>query len=142
MCNVLNVKKLDARAKLPARAHFDDAGLDLYALRDIDVLPGEVVTIETGIAVEIPTGYVGLIWDKSSVGSKGKKVFGGVIDAQYRGDVSVLIGNLCGHTISFAAGQKVAQLLVQRIELPTVVEIDELSDTSRGIGGFGSSGGF
>ena len=138
----LLVKKLDPGAKLPARAHDDDAGLDLYALRYTYLAPGEIYYIDTGIAMEIPSGYVGLIWDKSSLGNKGIKVFGGVIDAQYRGEISVILGNFSKRDVEFQKGQKIAQLLIQKVELLNVVEVDELTDTDRATGGFGSTGTF
>lgn len=137
----LEVKKLDPGAQLPARAHHDDAGLDLYANETFELKPGERRTAKTGIALAIPTGYVGLIWDKSSIPHKwGVKTMGGVIDASYRGEVGVIMANLSKEPYVVEKGAKISQLLVQRVELPEVCEVGELDDTIRGEGGFGSTG--
>lgn len=137
----LLIKKLDARAKLPERAHHDDAGLDLCALESFTLAPGEKTAASTGIALAIPTGHVGLIWDKSSVPfTYGVKTMGGVVDAQYRGEVKVLLVNLSQLPVTFAAGQKLAQMIIQKVELLAVEETDTLPDTERGEAGFGSTG--
>src|SRR5690349_18996278 len=88
------IKKLDQDAILFTKAHHSDAGFDIYSLEDVVILPGEIAKIKTGIAINIPTGYVGLIMDKSSMGSKGFKVFGGVVDAGYTGEVMVCLGHM------------------------------------------------
>ncbi len=138
---ILAIKKLYPDAKVPVRAHHDDAGLDLYANEACALQPGERRTVKTGIALAIPTGYVGLIWDKSGVSSKGGvKVMGGVIDASYRGEVGVIVVNLSQEPYVIEKGAKISQLLVQKVELPEVCEVTELDDTIRGEGGFGSTG--
>lgn len=137
----LNVRKLFPDAIVPVRAHHDDAGLDLYSYESFVLEPGERRTVKTGIALAIPTGYVGLIWDKSSVPHKfGVKTMGGVIDASYRGEVGVIMANLSKEPYSVEKGAKISQLLVQKVELPEVCEVTELDDTIRGEGGFGSTG--
>ena len=137
----LEVKKLQPDAVLPARAHHDDAGLDLYANETLTLEPGERRTVKTGIALAIPTGYVGLIWDKSSIPHKwGVKTMGGVIDASYRGEVGVIMVNLSQESYVIEKGAKISQLLIQKVELPEVCEVLELDDTIRGEGGFGSTG--
>ena len=137
----LNIKKLHPDALVPARAHHDDAGLDLYTYAAFELAPGERKTVPTGIALAIPTGYVGLIWDKSSVPHKwGVKTMGGVVDASYRGEVGVIMVNLSDETQKFEKGAKISQLLIQKVELPEVCEVTELDDTIRGEGGFGSTG--
>ncbi len=98
------------------------------------------MSIPIGIAMEIPDGYVGLIWDKSSVGSKGIKTLGGVVDAGYRGEVNVVVHNLNNVPYIFSHGNKVAQMLIQKVELPEIEEVGTLNDSSRGEGGFGSTG--
>ena len=114
----LLVKKLHPDAKMLERANHDDAGLDLCALEEFTLEPGNRTAASTGIAVAIPTGHVGLIWDKSSIPFKyGVKTMGGVIDAQYRGEVKVLMVNLSQQSVTFTAGQKLAQLVVQKVEL-------------------------
>ncbi len=137
----LEIKKLEQDAVLPARAHADDAGLDLYSYETFVLAPGERRTVKTGIALAIPTGYVGLIWDKSSVPHKfGVKTMGGVIDASYRGEVGVIMVNLSTEPYQVEKGAKISQLLIQKVELPDVCEVTELDDTIRGDGGFGSTG--
>lgn len=137
----LSVKKLHPEAILPVRAHHDDAGLDLFANEAFTLAPGERRTVKTGIALAIPTGYVGLIWDKSSVPHKwGVKTMGGVIDASYRGEVGVIMVNLSNQAQEFEKGAKISQLLIQKVEFPEVCEVSELDDTIRGEGGFGSTG--
>lgn len=137
----LEVKKLYPDAILPARAHHDDAGLDLYANEALTLDPGQRQTVKTGIALAIPTGYVGLIWDKSSIPHKwGVKTMGGVIDASYRGEVGVIMVNLSQEPYIVEKGAKISQLLIQKVELPEVCEVGELDDTIRGEGGFGSTG--
>ena len=137
----LKVKKLHEDAILPARAHADDAGLDIFSNEECELQPGERRTIKTGIALSIPSGFVGLIWDKSSVPHKwGVKTMGGVIDASYRGEIGVIMVNLSKEVYKVEKGAKISQLLVQRVELPEVCEVSELDDTIRGEGGFGSTG--
>ncbi|MBP6929623.1 MAG: dUTP diphosphatase [Candidatus Moranbacteria bacterium] len=137
----LEAKKLQPDALLPARAHADDAGLDLFANEALTLEPGMRRTVKTGIALAIPTGYVGLIWDKSSIPHKwGVKTMGGVIDASYRGEVGVIMVNLSEEPYVIEKGAKISQLLIQKVELPEVCEVSELDDTIRGAGGFGSTG--
>lgn len=136
----MNVKKLDPRAKLPLRAHPTDSGADLFAL-ERTVLPAHtVVKVRTGIAVELPENTSGIIWGKSSVESKGIKAMAGLVDAPYRGELIVCMYNLNNTEFIFEAGQKIAQLVVLPTLYPTFEEVEELSDTSRGAGGFGSTG--
>jgi dUTP pyrophosphatase len=137
----LPIKKLHPGAKAPAFAHDTDAGMDIYTTTDIELNPGALVSIPTGIAFAIPVGHVGLIWDKSGVAIKrGLKTMGGVVDAGYRGEVFVGMVNTGTETQSFAAGEKVAQILIQKIEQPVITEVADLDETSRGDGGFGSTG--
>ncbi len=137
----LRVKKLDTDARLPLYAHKGDAGMDLFALEETVLLPHTQVSIRTGIAFEIPEGYVGLIWDKSGLSHKhGLKTFGGVVDAGYRGEISVGIMNLSDTPYVFEKGHKIAQMLIQPVVSASIVESDTLSDSSRGEGGFGSTG--
>ncbi len=136
----MKVKKLDPRAKLPLRAHATDSGADLFAL-ERTVLPARSITkVRTGIAVELPENTSGIIWGKSSVESKGIKAMAGLVDAPYRGELIVCMYNLNDSEFVFEQGQKVAQLVVLPTLYPTFEEVEELTDTSRGIGGFGSTG--
>ncbi len=138
---VLKIKKLDPRAKLPAYAHEGDAALDLFCLEQVTIKPGERAKIRTGVALEFPSNYVALVWDKSGVANNsGLKTLGGVIDSSYRGELLVGLHNLSQDTYTFESGHKVAQLLIQPIVSAQVEEVSELSDTTRGEGGFGSTG--
>ena len=136
----MKVKKLDPRARLPLRAHPTDSGADLFAL-ERTVLPARgVVKVRTGVAVELPENTSGIIWGKSSVESRGIKAMAGLVDAPYRGELLVCMYNLNDTDFVFEAGQKVAQLVVLPTLYPSFEEAEELSDTSRGSGGFGSTG--
>lgn len=132
---------LDERAKPPCYAHPGDAGADLFTLETVELVPGTHAQVHTGIALEIPDGYVGLIWDKSGLSQKyGLKTLGGVIDSGYRGEVLVGLVNLGNEPHTITAGQKVAQILIQKVERAEFVESDESSSSARGTGGFGSTG--
>jgi dUTP pyrophosphatase len=111
----LYIKKWNKEAKIPTRAHHDDAGIDLYTSGAHIIGAHQTVSIPIGVGMEIEEGYVGLIWDKSSIGSKGIKTLGGVIDAGYRGEVSVVVHNLNDTPYTFEHGQKVAQILIQKV---------------------------
>jgi dUTP pyrophosphatase len=126
---------------MPQYAHDSDAGFDIYTAAAVTILPGERVQIPTGIALAIPTGYVGLIWEKSGLSHKaGLATLGGVIDAGYRGEIMVGMINLSETSYTFSVGDKVAQMLIQRVEHAQFVETDDLPQTERGTGGFGSTG--
>jgi dUTP pyrophosphatase len=136
----LHIQKLDPAAKVPSRAYEHDAGLDLYSLERHALQPGEGRIFKTGIAIEIDPGFVGLVWDRSSMGKRGIKTLGGVIDSGYRGEVGVILWNLSKETQEIMAGDKIAQLLIQPIATPQTREVELLSSSDRGTGGFGSSG--
>lgn len=142
--DALRVRRLDPRAMLPTRAYAGDAGLDLYALDDARLDPGARSTVRTGVAVEIPDGFAGLVLPRSGLAARsGIAIVNapGLIDAGYRGEVQVLLLNT-DRTAPFAvaSGDRIAQLVLVRIEAPPVIEVDELSGSERGAGGFGSSG--
>ncbi len=137
---IIKAKKLDPRAQLPLRAHPTDSGADLFALERTVLPPHTVVKVRTGVAVELPENTSGIIWGKSSVESKGIKAMAGLVDAPYRGELLVCMYNLNDTEFVFEAGQKVAQLVVLPTLYPAFIEAQELSDTSRGSGGFGSTG--
>ena len=136
----LKVKKLDSRARLPFRAHPTDSGADLFALERTIIPAHSIQKVRTGIAIELPDNTSGMIWGKSSVESKGIKAMAGLVDAPYRGELLVCMYNLNETEFIFEAGQKVAQLVVLPTLYPMFEEAEELSDTSRGTGGFGSTG--
>ena len=116
--------------------------MDFFALETITIMSGERKTVPTGIRMAIPSGYVGLIWDKSGIALKhGMTTIGGVIDAGYRGDISILLQNLSTQPHTIEKGQKVAQMLIQPVEQREIIEVSELDmNTQRGQGGFGSTG--
>lgn len=137
----LKIKKLNSEAKVPQYSHPTDAGFDLFAVEDVLVSAGNRVKISTGLAMEIEEGYVGLVWDKSGLSTNyGLKTIAGVVDAGYRGEVMVAIWNTTEKDYEFKKGDKVAQMLIQSVFTPEVEEVDSLSETPRGDGGFGSTG--
>lgn len=137
----LKIKKLHFDAKIPTYAHHGDAGFDLYAFESVTIPVGARVLVGTGIAMEIPDGYAGLIWDKSGLAmNHGLKSLGGVIDAGYRGEIKVGVVNLSNENYTITSGHKVAQMLIQKVERVEVQEVQELTGTTRGHGGFGSTG--
>jgi dUTP pyrophosphatase len=136
----LRVKRIHPDAKIPTYGHPGDAGMDLFAVVDRTLAPGEVFAVPTGIQVAIPAGFVGLIWDKSGISLKGVHRLAGVVDAGYRGEVQVVMINLGKEPFALKKGMKIAQLLIQPVAAVTIVESDTLDDTSRGEGGFGSTG--
>jgi dUTP pyrophosphatase len=138
----LKVKKIDPEAKIPCYSHPGDAGMDLFSLVDEVIQPGEAKPIPTGIQMAIPEGYVGLIWDKSGISLRGVHRLAGVVDAGYRGEVRVVMANLGKEPYAIKKGMKIAQMLVQPVETMAIVEAEELDETPRGEGGFGSTGEF
>jgi len=138
----LKVKKMSQDAKLPLYGHKGDAGMDLFSSLEYVLQKGEVFAVPTGIQVEIPKGYVGLIWDKSGVSLKGGHRLAGVVDAGYRGEVKVVMINWGQSPFFIEKGMKIAQLLIQAVEEAEIVEVEDLEDSSRGEGGFGSTGKF
>ncbi|WP_299558774.1 dUTP diphosphatase [uncultured Mycolicibacterium sp.] len=150
MSTSLAVVRLDPGLPMPSRAHDGDAGVDLYSAVDVELAPGQRQLVPTGIAVAIPYGMVGLVHPRSGLAARlGLSIVNapGTIDAGYRGEIKVALINLDPRTpIVIRRGDRIAQLLVQRVELPELVEVssfDEagLANTSRGEGGHGSSGG-
>lgn len=137
----LKVKKLHKDAKLPTHGHPGDASIDFYSIDDVVFLPGKQERVHTGVAVEIPDGHVGLIWDKSSISfNMGLKVMGGVIDSSFRGELVMSLLNTKNEKIVLEKGYKVAQMLIQKFEHCDILEVDELSQTVRGEGREGSTG--
>ena len=141
----LPTQHLDPALPLPAYARDDDAGADLRATITVTLAPGERALVPTGIAVAIPTGHAGFLHPRSGLAARlGLSIINtpGTIDAGYRGEIKVCLINLDPHdAITIARGDRIAQLLVQKVELLDFVEVDELDETSRGAGGYGSSGG-
>jgi len=137
----IKVKKLREDAKLPTHGHPGDAGMDFYAIETVTFAPGAQERVHTGVAIEIPEGHVGLIWDKSSVSfNLGLKVFGGVIDSGYRGEIIMCLLNTSNKGVIMEKGHKIAQMIIQKFEHCNIVEVDKLSETVRGHGREGSTG--
>ena len=140
----LRVRRLDPAAHLPARAHDDDAGCDLCALEAAMLAPGGRAMLRTGIAIELPRGHAGLVLPRSGLAARhGIAIVNapGLIDAGYRGELKVLLLNTDRDSaFEIAAGDRIAQLVVVAVATPQIVEADALGATSRGEGGFGSSG--
>jgi dUTP pyrophosphatase len=135
------VKRLHPDAQLPKYGRPGDAGLDLHAAEDVTLVPHEQRIVKTGIALAIPPGAVGLVWDRSGMAAKnGVKTMAGVIDHTYRGELGVVLVNVTNRPYDVKKGDRVAQLLVQPIHTADVQEVDDLDETNRGDGGFGSSG--
>lgn len=133
---------LDPGAKAPERAHEWDAGLDLFVPENITayVKPGGSLTIDTGVHVEIPEGYVGLLKSKSGLNVKRNLTGEGVIDAGYTGSIVVKLYNHGAIPYSFKPGEKLIQLLIMPVETPAVKIVERFKETERGAAGFGSTG--
>ncbi len=139
----LNIKLLSERAKMPIRGTLGSVGFDLYSARNLYILPGATMAVETDIAMEIaPAGrFFGKIMDRSSVASRGLFVRAGVIDEDYRGNIKVLFYNSMPlDAITITKGERIAQLVILPYEKIQLVQKNELNNTQRGEGGFGSSG--
>ena len=137
----IKVKKLNEDAKLPTHGHPGDAGMDFYALEEVVFAPLKQMRVRTGIAVEIPEGCVGLIWDKSSISfNLGLKIMGGVIDEGFRGEITMSLVNTSDKEVVLEKGHKVAQMIIQKYEHCDILEVNEISETVRGEGREGSTG--
>lgn len=140
----LRVLRLDRRAIIPARAYQGDAGFDLHALEDVALPAGARVSVRTGVALEIPEGHAGLVLPRSGLAARhGIALVNapGLIDAGYRGEINVLLLNTDREVpYKVASGDRIAQLVLVEIHTPEVVEVEQLSASARGAGGFGSSG--
>ncbi|WP_027020712.1 dUTP diphosphatase [Corynebacterium sputi] len=140
----LRVLRLDPGLPVPSREHPDDAGIDLRSVEDLVLEPGRRALVGTGIAVALPVGTVGLVHPRSGMAAKhGLSIVNapGTVDAGYRGEIKVSLINLDPETpIRISRGDRIAQLLVQKVELCDVVEVTELDTTVRGTGGHGSTG--
>jgi dUTP pyrophosphatase len=140
----LRVRRLHPAARLPVRAHDDDAGYDLHALHDARLEPGERAKVRTGIAIELPVGHAGLVLPRSGLAARhGIALVNapGLVDAGYRGELQVLLLNTDRDSaFQIAAGDRIAQLVVVAVAAPEVVEVEALAATERGEGGFGSTG--
>lgn len=145
---IINIKKTDENAKIPTYGSVYAAGADLYAVihneeNKVEILPGETAFIDTGIVMEIPNGYVGLVYARSGLSCKqglapANKV--GVIDSDYRGNIMVALYNQSNEPRTVSEGDRIAQIIIQPVEQFGFKVTENLSNTVRGNGGFGSSG--
>lgn len=139
----LKIKKLNENATIPTRAHETDAGLDLYSAEEnSSLVPNDVLVVGTGIAIEIPEGYYGRIAPRSGLAAKhGVDVLAGVIDSSYRGEIKIVLAKHTGiGGWQFFKGEKIAQLIIEKHYNFPLEIVDEINDTDRGDGGFGSTG--
>ena len=139
----VQIQQLDAALPLPAYAHEHDAGLDLYAAQAVTLAPGARALVPTGIALAIPPGFAGLVLPRSGLALRhGVTLLNtpGLIDAGYRGEIKALLVNHGAEPVTLNRGDRIAQLVVQRVEQVTLIPVRELAPTGRGAGGFGSTG--
>ena len=140
------ITRLDAGLPMPSYAHPGDAGADLLTAVDVRLEPGERALVPTGIAIALPEGYVALVHPRSGLAARfGVSIVNapGTVDAGYRGEVKVLLVNLDrNEPVHLARGDRIAQLVLQRVEQARFVEVDVLPGSARGAGGYGSTGGF
>jgi len=138
---IIKIKKLNPSAILPTYAHPGDVGMDLYSLEDYELKPDERHIFYTGFALEFEPGYAAIIKDKSSLPKNGGvHTMGGVFDAGYRGEYNVQLINLGGEPYQIKTGHKIAQLIIYPVIIAELEEVAELTDSERGVGGFGSTG--
>jgi len=142
----VELKMLDAGIEPPSYAHPGDAGADLRARVDVTLAPGERALVPTGVSLALPFGYVALIHPRSGLATKhGLTVVNapGTVDAGYRGEIAVTLLNTDANTpIELKRGDRIAQMVIQKVETARFMPVDELPDSARGAGGFGSTGGF
>lgn len=139
--DVLRFKQLDKRAILPARGSEFSAGLDICSIEDLVIGPHQRATARTGLAVAIPHGFYGRVAPRSGLAAKhGLDVLAGVIDSDYRGELCCLLYNTGDVSIVLPAGSKICQLIIEKIIAPKAVWSNDLDETARGAGGFGSTG--
>ena len=140
------LRRLDLGLPPPSYAHPGDAGADLFTTVDVTLAPGERAMVPTGIAIALPEGYVALVHPRSGLAARhGVSIVNspGTVDAGYRGEIKVLLVNLDPATsVTLSRGDRIAQLVVQRFETASFVEVDALPESERGAGGYGSTGGF
>lgn len=136
----IKVKKLKDNAKLPCYAQEGDVGLDMYAMETVTIKPGEHYRFFHGFALEFPTGYAGIVKDKSSISKAGLHVMGGTYDAGFRGEYNTHLVHLGSEPYTIEAGDKVSQLVLFPVLIAELEETDSLSESERGAGSFGSTG--
>ncbi len=141
MFDSLRFRRLDERARLPTRGSLFAAGLDLYSVEAMTLAPGERAAVRTGLSVAIPHGFYGRVAPRSGLAVEhGLDVLAGVIDSDYRGEVKCALINHGSEPLRIEVGQRIAQLIIEAIATPRPAWADDLDETSRGAGGFGSTG--
>jgi dUTP diphosphatase len=139
------ITRLDRAVPLPTRAHPGDAGVDLVAAADVDLAPGARAVVPTGVAIALPDGYAAFVHPRSGLAARhGVTIVNapGTVDAGYRGEIRVTLLNTdAAHAVRFQRGDRIAQLVIQRVACPVFHEVDSLPGSARGEGGFGSTGG-
>lgn len=139
------IRRLDPGLPVPARAHPGDAGVDLYAAADTELAPGQRAVVPTGVAIALPDGYAAFVHPRSGLAARhGVTLVNapGTVDAGYRGEIRVTLLNTdASHPVRFRRGDRIAQLVIQRVAYPVFHEVDSLPGSARGDGGFGSTGG-
>jgi len=139
------IQRLDPGLPLPERAHPGDAGADLFAAQDVELWPGQRAVVPTGVAIALPDGYAAFVHPRSGLAARyGVTIVNapGTVDAGYRGEIRVTLLNTdADNPVRFQRGDRIAQLVVQRVERPVFHEVDRLPGSARGDGGFGSTGG-
>ncbi|GAA1413905.1 deoxyuridine 5'-triphosphate nucleotidohydrolase [Glutamicibacter uratoxydans] len=142
----ISIKMLDEDLPVPSYAHPSDAGADLHARTSLVLEPGQRALVPTGIALALPHGYVGLVHPRSGLATKhGITVVNapGTVDAGYRGEIMVTLLNTdAQQPFTITRGDRIAQLVIQKVEQAAFIQVDSLDDSARGAGGFGSTGGF
>jgi dUTP pyrophosphatase len=136
----IKIKKLKENTKLPKYAHPGDVGMDLFSMEKVVINPGERHFFYHGFAMEFPEGYAAIVKDKSSISKAGLTQMGGVFDAGFRGEYNTLLVNLSSEPYTVEEGDKVSQIVILPVVIAEIEETDTLSDSSRGIGAFGSTG--
>ncbi len=136
----IRVQKINPDAKLPSFAYEGDAGMDLFAAEECEIAPLERKAVGTGFKIAVPRGYAGFVWDKSGLAlAGGLTTLAGVLDSGYRGELKIVLFNLGKESYKIEKHQKIAQLIIKKIEIPEIAE-EILDETERGRRGFGSSG--
>jgi dUTP pyrophosphatase len=140
------IRRIDAAVAVPAYAHPGDAGADLVTTVDVRLEPGQRAMVPTGVSIALPYGYVALVHPRSGLAAaSGLSIVNapGTVDAGYRGEIKVLLVNLDpAQAVTLRRGDRIAQLVIQRVERARFVEVDTLPGSGRGDGGYGSNGGF
>jgi dUTP pyrophosphatase len=140
------LRRLDQGLPVPGRAHPGDAGCDLYAAADVELGPGQRALVGTGVAIALPDGYAAFVHPRSGLAAEhGITIVNapGTVDAGYRGEIKVILLNTdAEHAVRLRRGDRIAQLVIQRVEMPAFLEVETLPGSQRGAGGHGSTGGY